>query len=98
MEKLVTCAACHRSLKRSESYLVRIEALADPGTPAIDTKNTPDASASVSQLLEQIRKMTAEELQDQVYRHFEYRLCGRCHQSFLTNPLGLPRHRVHGRN
>lgn len=98
MQKSYRCAACGRSVLKTESYIVRMEVLADPGTPAIDTHNEPDASATIADLLEQISQMTAEELQDQVYRKLEYRLCGHCHALFLANPLGLPRRRVHGRN
>lgn len=98
MQKSYRCAACHRSVLKTESYIVRIEVLADPGTPAIDTDTEPDASATIADLLEQMKQMTAEELQDQVYRKFEYRLCGHCHKLLLSNPLGLPRRRVHGRN
>lgn len=98
MEPCYVCAACGRSVTRSESYIVRMEVLADPGTPAIDTESEPDACASISDLLEQLSAMSAEELEDQVYRRFEYRLCGRCHKNFLANPMGLPRLRAHGRN
>ena len=36
MQKSYRCAACHRSVLKTESYIVRIEVLADPGTPAIE--------------------------------------------------------------
>jgi hypothetical protein len=35
--------------------------------------------------------MSDEELQDQVHRRFEYKICRQCQVKFLANPLGKPR-------
>jgi hypothetical protein len=39
-------------------------------------------------LIEQMKHMTADELQDQVARRFEYRLCRPCQMEYLVDPLG----------
>ena len=41
---------------------------------------------------------SADELQDQVFRRLEFRLCRPCQMQFLANPLGKPRKLVNGRN
>jgi hypothetical protein len=38
-----------------------------------------------------MKGMSADELQDQVHRRFEYKLCRVCQMRFLVNPLGKPR-------
>ena len=46
---------------------------------------------AMRELLEQMKDMSADELQDQVHRRFEFKLCRTCHMRFLVNPLGKPR-------
>lgn len=50
-----------------------------------------DFDDTFRKLIEQMKGMTAQELQDQVHRRFEYRLCPHCHRDYLANPLGMPR-------
>ena len=45
-----------------------------------------------------MKTLSADDLQDQVYRQFEYRLCRPCQIRFLANPLGKPREQNQGRN
>ena len=53
---------------------------------------------TLTKLLEQMKMMSADELQDQVHRRFEYKLCRACQRSFLVNPLGKPRGQKIGEN
>ncbi len=90
----VTCKLCGRRIVIHDSYVVRIDVFADPTTAPIDTsdeQNDPDVV--IPALLEQMEKMSAEELQDQVHRRIEFRICCRCQPHYLANPLGLPRAR-----
>jgi hypothetical protein len=48
--------------------------------------------------MEQMKHMTAEELQDQVHRRFEFKVCRACQLRFLANPLGKPRVVREGKN
>ena len=50
-----------------------------------------DASATIAELMEQMKHLSADDLQDDVHRRFEYRLCRPCQRRFLANPLGKPR-------
>jgi len=50
-----------------------------------------DFVAEMRKLIEQMKHATADELQDDVHRRFEYHVCHACHQQVLANPLGFPR-------
>ena|ERR1041384_6746213 len=100
MSTRILCAVCGRVIQEHESYVVRIDIFADPAMPPITVEELEkmDFDATLAGLLEQMRQMSPEELQDQVHRRFEYRLCRLCQIRFLTNPLGLPRVRKLGGN
>jgi hypothetical protein len=74
-------------------YVVRIDVFADPDLPQTTSAELAeiDFDQVMVELLEQMKSMSTEELQDQVHRRFEYRLCPACQRKFLVNPLGLPR-------
>jgi hypothetical protein len=57
-----------------------------------------DFDETMAALLEQMKHLTADQLQDDVHRRFEYRLCRPCQRGFLLNPLGKPRELRAGRN
>lgn len=100
MSRRVVCAICGKRVVEHESYLVRIDVFADPTMPPVTTEELAemDFDNTLAELLEQMKQMSAEELQDQVHRRFEYRLCRPCQVRFLVNPLGLPRVRKPGGN
>jgi len=98
MEAETACALCSRKLKTHESYVVRIDVFADPSAGPLDEGESAEPGAAIDQLLEQMKHMTADELQDQVHRRFEYRVCAACQRTLLANPLGLPRRRESGQN
>lgn len=96
------CDMCSCPINPDERYVVRIQAYADPAVPAIDTSRDepghqpyPDM---IQDIIRQLEHLSADELQDQVYREYEYSLCTACHRLFLSNPLGKPRRRSVGRN
>jgi hypothetical protein len=66
---------------------------ADPSVPAVTTEQLEekDPEDGIKDLLEQMKGMTEDELQDQVHRQFEFKLCRGCQVQFLANPLGRPR-------
>jgi hypothetical protein len=89
----VECALCGREVEVHESYVVRIDVFADPSMPATTAEElaAADFDQQVADLLEQMKHLSADELQDDVHRRFEYRLCRPCQRRFLANPLGKPR-------
>jgi hypothetical protein len=100
MPDRTTCDLCDRILPKQASYVVRIDVFADPSMPQLsqDDLEEMDFDRAFAELIEQMRQMSAEELQDQVHRRFEYRLCPTCHRKFLANPLGKPRESHSGHN
>ena len=98
--QLVSCALCDGALPVHASYIVRIDVYADPSLPPMsgDELASFDFDAALEQINQQAAGMTADDLQDGVHRRFEYRLCPRCQQRFLANPLGKPRTSQAGTN
>jgi hypothetical protein len=80
--------------------VVKIEVFADPAMPAVtaDEMEEADYQAAMAELLAQMKEMSAEDLQDQVHRSFEFKLCRACQMRFLVNPLGKPRRVRTGKN
>jgi len=96
----VTCEACGRAIPKHAHYVVRIDVFADPEMPETTSEELAemDFDRAFAELIEQMKSMTTDELQDQVHRRFEYRICPACQRKFLVNPLGLPREKQTGQN
>jgi hypothetical protein len=88
-----TCAACNAPLPPHGYYIVRMEVFAEPSLPPLtdDQVESLDFDKELTGLLKQMETLSADELQDQVHRHFAFHVCHRCHAKVLANPLGLPR-------
>jgi len=100
MAEPVLCAICGRSVEIHESFIVRIDVYADPTLPQVSGEELAaiDSSIEMANLLEQMKDLSADDLQDGVHRRFEYRPCAICQKSFLANPLGMPRRQKPGTN
>jgi hypothetical protein len=96
----VLCDLCNRPVPPHGHYIVRIDVFADPEMPAVTSEELEEADyqAAMREILEQMKGMSADELQDQVHRRFEFKLCRPCQMRFLVNPLGKPRQVRTGRN
>ncbi len=97
---MVACDLCGREVEVHESYVVRIDVFADPSVPpmSIEELQSIDFDQTVADLMEQMKHLSADDLQDDVHRRFEYRLCRPCQRQYLANPLGKPREVRAGRN
>lgn len=93
MSDRILCDICARPTPRHWSFVVRIDVFADPSMPAVSSEDMQemDYDYEMKKLMEQMKHLSAQELQDQVHRRLEYHLCPPCHRQFLSNPLGLPR-------
>lgn len=93
MAERVICDLCGASVPPHAHYVVRIDVFADPSMPVLSEEELAETNfdEKLAELVEQMKHMSAEELQDQVHRRFEYRLCRACQMRFIVNPLGLPR-------
>ena len=87
------CALCGRTIPPHQHYVVRIDVFADPELPDLSAEDVAKLNfdAELRKLVEEMKHMSEEELQDQVHRRFEYRICRPCQIKFLANPLGKPR-------
>jgi hypothetical protein len=93
MSQVVICDSCGRRVEPHGHYVVKMEVYADPSMPAVTTDELEEKEfgEGMKELIEQMKGMSAEELQDQVHRRFQFRLCRGCQVKFLANPLGRPR-------
>jgi len=84
----------------SASYVLRIEAFADPSMPAVSGQQLGeiDFDAAFRQIIEDAKRYSTDELNDQVHRRMEFRLCRACHRNFLGNPLAKVRIQSSGSN
>ena len=100
MADMVACELCGREVDVHDSYVVRIDVFAEPSMKPVTGEELAafDFDETYNELLEQMKHMTADDLQDDVHRHFEYRLCRPCQRRFLANPLGKPRRTAAGQN
>jgi hypothetical protein len=100
MAERVICELCGRVVPPHAHYLVKIEVFADPTMPEILTEELEekDLESGMKELLEEMKKMSAEELLDQVHRQFQFKICRPCQVKFLANPLGKPRQTQAGKN
>ena len=100
MEDLVVCDLCAREVGLHESYVVQIDVFAEPSVAPVTGEELAaiDLDQTYADLLDQMKNMTADDLQDDVHRRFEFRLCRACQRRFLANPLGKPRGAPAGQN
>ena len=85
------CHRCGAELTPGEddSYIVRIEAFADPTPPTIREKDLQgDLEDEIARLVDQMNRMPEQELMDQVHRRLTIRLCGACYPKWIENPAG----------
>lgn len=94
------CDLCGKPLSPEGHYQVRIDVTADPALPATTSAQlaATDFDREMARLMQQMKDMTAEQLQDQVHRRFDFAICPACQPGFLANPLGKPRRRRTARN
>ena len=99
-EQRVVCDMCGTVVAPHAHYLVKIEVYADPSVPSMSIEELQeiDFDQKFSDLIEQMKHLSADDLQDQVHRKFEYRICPACQRKFIANPLGKPRQTKAGEN
>ena len=94
------CELCGRPIPPHAHYVVRIDVFADPTLPELSAEEVAKLNfdKELAKLAAEMKQMSEEELQDQVHRRFEYKICRPCQIKFLANPLGKPRRKSAGEN
>jgi len=94
------CELCGKTIPPHAHYVVRIDVFADPQLPELSAEDVAKMNfdEELRKLVEQMKHLSEEELQDQVHRRFEYKICRPCQVKFLRNPLGKPRGKSAGEN
>jgi translation initiation factor IF-2 len=93
MAQRIRCDICNASIPPHAHYVVRMDVFADPSLPELTSQELEeiDFDDTFTKLIEQMKHMTPQELEEQVHKRFEFRICPKCQREFLANPLGLPR-------
>jgi len=89
MSERILCDLCGQSIPPHAHYVIRIDVYADPATAKMNTNDLGESA--IAKLMDELKTLSADELQDQVHRRFEYKICRPCQRNFLANPLGRPR-------
>jgi hypothetical protein len=89
MSERILCDLCGQAIPPHAHYVVRIDVYADHATAKMNTNDLGESA--IAKLMDELKTLSADELQDQVHRRFEYKICRPCQQNFLANPLGRPR-------
>ncbi len=85
------CDICGKGLPVGPEgrFVVRIEVFAPAGPLEItDEDLRTDHADEIRRLIEQLSRMTAQEVEDGVYRLFRFNLCPPCQREYLRDPLG----------
>ena len=100
MPETIQCDLCGCEVDLHDSYVVQIDVFAEPSMKPVTGEELAaiDFDDIYAKLMQQMKHMTADDLQDDVHRRFEYRLCRPCQRRFLANPLGKPRQVRSGHN
>lgn len=87
----ISCDGCSRTLLVDESvrYVldIRIYAAYDP-MEITRADLGKDRAGEIQALVEACKKMTPEELEDQVYKELRFHLCPPCQKRYIRDPLG----------
>ncbi len=85
------CRHCSRPLQpgRGAFYVVRVEAVADPSPPVFTPEDlAQDCALQINALLDRIRTLSEQDLEDQVHRQLAFLLCVRCYNRWIKDPTG----------
>jgi hypothetical protein len=90
--EFAACDLCGNAMAPHEHYVVRIDIYADPEMPEMSSADLNAAGdGAMAKLLEKMKHMSAQELEEQVHKRVEFKICRACHGPYLANPLGKPR-------
>ena len=82
MMTMIRCDYCHREISLEEViFELKMELYAAPDMPEITEEDLEqDHSEEIESLIEAMEQMDAEELTDEVYECYIFKLCNECRQ------------------
>ena len=90
----ISCDRCNKALLVGEDvrYEVKIEVKAAYDPLEVTTEDLEqDLNAEIRRLIDRMRGMDPQALEDQVYKAMAFDLCMACQQAYLANPLAQAR-------
>ena len=85
------CDRCGKPLLVDEDtrYVLKMEVFAAYDPMELTSQDlAPDRRAEMAELVEKMKRMDPQKLEDSVYRMMMFDLCPVCQQAVLANPLG----------
>ena len=81
---------CGARIERNElRYVLKMNIFAAYDTLEIELSDLEkDYEDEISKLIEKIEDMDPKQLEEDVFKQFNFDLCRRCQQKFIRNPLG----------
>ena len=86
----LTCDRCGKTLLLDEDvrYIVNIQVFAAYDPMELTAEDLArDHRAELEALVEKLKRMDPEKVQDSVYRDFTFHLCPACQEAYLKDPL-----------
>lgn len=84
----IVCDRCGAIVPREASYVARIDLIADPSPPVLDTSDLGETTLQekVESLVEQLRDVPTERIENDVFQRIEMRLCRSCRLAYARDP------------
>jgi hypothetical protein len=84
------CDRCGMIIPPQAFYVVKMTVYADPSLPATtsDEIEEMDYERRMTELMAQMKNMSAQDLEDSVHWEREFKICRPCQVALLRNPLG----------
>ena len=91
--KYYSCDMCGARIDRNElRYVLKMKIFAAYDTLKIEFSDLQkDYEDEIQKLVEEMKRMDPKELEEDVFKQFNFDLCRRCQQRFIKNPLGNKR-------
>ena len=90
LERSLVCSMCGKTLLLDEDvyYIARVQVFAAANAMEISADDLRrDWRRELERLAQEAAKMSAEELESQVYKELTFYLCPPCRAEYLKNPL-----------
>jgi len=85
------CAICGENLPEKDFYVVRIEGFYTPEITEFSIEDIENATREeMAKLIENLKHAGAEEtaeLEEQVYKRYNFQLCRECYRRYIAKPL-----------